>query len=202
MTVCIIATNDSPLNRSSIHALLVVVAPGNVRFMDLINQIFPNDVTIPAWCLIVAMALGLGGCSVPRPTNSQPSHYFWDSNQNTKQIHPAVACTSLHALLTFNRLYASGTDKDKLEEASLLGESSLYASDAPPDPPCERAGHPIGPVTTPGSTDRVKNITASRDGTVSFEWDFASAVAKSPRQPQAYYTYPEYLVAGRLSPDR
>jgi hypothetical protein len=170
--------------------------------MDLINQIFPNDVTIPAWCLIVAMALGLGGCSVPRPTNSQPSHYFWDSNQNARTIHAAVACTSLHALLTFNRLYASGTDKDKLEEASLLGESSLYASDAPPDPSCERAGHPVGPVTTPGSTDRVKNITASSDGAVSFEWDFASAVAKSPRHAQTYYTYPEYLVPGAPSPGR
>ena len=170
--------------------------------MDLINQIFPNDVTIPAWCLIIAMALGLGGCSVPRPTNSQPSHYFWDSNQNTRTIHAAVACTSLHALLTFNRLHASGTDKDKLEEASLLGESSLYASDAPPDPSCERAGHPVGPVTTPGSTDRVKTITASSDGAVSFEWDFASAVAKSPRHTQTYYTYPEYLVPGAPSPGR
>ena len=170
--------------------------------MDLINQIFPDDVTIPAWCLIVAMTLGLGGCSVLRPTNSQPSHYFWVSNQNTKTIHAAVACTSLHALLTFNRLYASGTDKDKLEEASLLGESSLYASDAPPDPPCERAGHPVGPVTTPGSTDRVKNITASSDGAVSFEWDFASAVAKSPRHAQTYYTYPEYLISGGTMPDR
>jgi hypothetical protein len=170
--------------------------------MDLLNHIFPDHVTIRAWGLVVAMALGLSGCPVLRPMNSQPSHYFWDSNQNSKQVHAAVACTSLHALLTFNRLYASETDKDKLEEATLLGESSSYASDAPPDPPCERAGHPVGPVTTPGSTDRVKNITASRDGTVSFEWDFASAVAKSPRQPQAYYTYPEYLVAGRLSPDR
>ncbi len=169
--------------------------------MDLLN-LFPDHVNIRGWGLVVAMALGLSGCYVLRPTNSQPPHYFWDSNQNTKQIHAAVACTSLHALLTFNRLYAGGTDKDELEEATLLGESSSYASDAPPDPPCERAGHPVGPVTTPGSTDRVKNITASSDGTVSFEWDFASAVAKSPRQPQTYYTYPEYLVAGRLSSDR
>jgi hypothetical protein len=171
-------------------------------FMDLLNQIFLNPVTIRAWGLVVAMTLGLSGCSVLRPTTSQPPHYFWDSNQNTKQIHAPVACTSLHALLTFNRLYVSGTDKDKLEETTLLGESSLYASDAPPDPPCERAGHPVGPVITPGSTDRVKNITASTDGTVSFEWDFASAVAKSPRQTQTYYTYPEYLVPGRQSSDR
>jgi hypothetical protein len=170
-------------------------------FMNRVDQIFPNHVAIRAWAVVVAMALGLSGCSVLRPTNSQPSHYFWDSNQNTKQIHAAVACTSLHALLTFNRLYASGTSKDKLEEATLLGESSLYASDAPPDPPCERAGHPVRPATIPGSTDRVKNITASKEGTVSFEWDFASAVAKSPRQTQTYYTYPEYLVTGRLSPD-
>ena len=172
-------------------------------FMDLLNNdIFPDHVTIRAWGLVVAMALGLSGCSVLRPTNLQPTHYFWDSSQNTKQIHAAVACTSLHAFLTFNRLYAGGTHKDELEEATLLGESSSYASDAPPDLPCERAGHPVGPVTTPGSTDRVKNITASSDGTVSFEWDFASAVAKSPRQPQTYYAYREYLVSGGPRPDR
>jgi hypothetical protein len=147
------------------------------------------------------MALGLGGCSVLWPTNSQPSHYFWDSNQNTKTTHAAVACTSLHALLTFNRLCVSGTDKDKLKEATLLGESSLYASDAPPEPPCERAGHPVGPVITPGSTDRVKNITASNDGTVSIEWDFSSAVAKL-RHTETYYTYPEYLFPGAPSPGR
>jgi hypothetical protein len=144
------------------------------------------------------MTLGLNGCSVFRPANS-PAHYFWDSNLQTKQTHAAVACSSLHALLTFNRLYASGTAKDKLEQATLLGESSLYASDAPPDPPCQRAGHPAGPVTTPGSTDRVKNIKPSGDGTVSFDWDFASAVAESPRPTETYYTYPEYVVSqGRL----
>src|SRR3984893_9777634 len=170
--------------------------------MDCPIRCFLTHVIIRALGLVFAMALGLSGCSVLRPTNSQPSHYFWDSEQNTKQFHPAVACTSLHALLTFNRLYDSGTDKDKLEEATLLGESSLYASDAPPDPPCERAGRPVGPVTRPGSTDRVKNITASSDGTVSFEWDFASAVAKSPRQTQTYYAYPEYLVSGGPRPDR
>ena len=170
--------------------------------MDCPIRWFLTSATIRASSLAVAMALGLSGCAVLRPTKSQPPHYFWDSNQNAKQTHPAVACTSLHALQRFNRLYASGTDKDKLEEATLLGESSLYASDAPPDPPCERAGQPVGPVTTPGSTDRVKNITASRDGTVSFEWDFDSAVTKSRRQTQTYYTYPEYLLAGRLSPDR
>jgi hypothetical protein len=163
-------------------------------FMDLLNKIsFLNRVTCRHGVLVVATTLGLSACSVLRPTNSPP-HYFWDSNLQTKQIHAAVACTSLHALLTFNQLYASGTAKDKLEEATLLGESSFYASDAPPDPSCQRAGHPVGPVTTPGSTDRVKNITASSDGTVSFEWDFASAVAESPRQTQTYYAYPEYLV--------
>ena len=167
--------------------------------MNLLNQIFPNCVTIRVWGLVVALTLGLSGCSVLRPIESQPPHYFWDSNLQTKQIHAAVACTSLHALLTFNRLYASGTAKDKLEEATLLGESSLYASDAPPDSPCQRAGHPVGPVNTPGSTDRVKNITVSSDGTVSFEWDFASAVAESPRQTQTYYSYPEYLVSGGRS---
>jgi len=170
-------------------------------FMDMLNKIFPNRFTMRTWGLVVAMTLGLNGCSVIRPTNSIP-HYFWDSNLQSQQIHASVACTSLHALLTFNRLYASGTAKDKLEEATLLGESSLYASDAPPDPPCQRAGRPVGPVTTPGSTDRVKNITASSNGTVSFEWDFASAVAKSPRQTQIYYTYPEYLVSAGTMPDR
>jgi hypothetical protein len=168
-------------------------------FIDMLNKIFPNRFTMRTWGLVVAMTLS--GCSVIRPTNSIP-HYFWDSNLQSQQIHASVACTSLHALLTFNRLYASGTAKDKLEEATLLGESSLYVSDAPPDPPCQRAGRPVGPVTTPGSTDRVKNITASSNGTVSFEWDFASAVAKSPRQTQTYYTYPEYLVSAGTMPDR
>jgi hypothetical protein len=168
-------------------------------FMDLLNKIFPNRVTMRTWGLVVAVTFGLSGCSILRQTNSAP-HYFWDSNLQTKQIHAPVACTSLHALLTFNRLYASGTAKDKLEEATLLGESSLYASDAPPDSPCQRAGHSVGPVTTPGSTDRVDNITASSDGTVSFEWNFASAVTESLRQTQTYYTYPEYLVSG--GPDR
>ena len=163
--------------------------------MDLLNRLFSSPVAIRVWVLVVATTVGLSGCSVLRPINSQPSHYFWDSNQNTKQIHAAVACTSLHALLIFNRLYVSGTDKDKLEEATLLG-------DAPPDPPCERAGRPVGPVTRPGSTDRVKNITALSDGTVSFEWDFASTVASSRRQSEIYYTYPEYLVPGGPSPDR
>jgi hypothetical protein len=168
--------------------------------MDLLNKIFPTRVAMRTWGLVVTMTLGLSGCSVLQPINSPP-HYFWDSNLQTKPTHASVACTSLHALLTFNRLYASGTAKDKLEEATLLGESSLYASDAPPDPACQRAGHPVGPVNTPGSTDRVKNITASSDGTVSFEWDFASAVAESPRQTQTYYSYPEYLVSGGR-PDR
>jgi hypothetical protein len=162
---------------------------------------FLTRVAMRTWGLVVAVTLGLSGCSILRSTNSAP-HYFWDSNLQTKQIHAPVACTSLHALLTFNRLYASGTAKDKLEEATLLGESSFYASDAPPDSPCQRAGHPVGPVNTPGSTDRVKNITASSDGTVSFDWDFASAVAESPRQTQTYYTYPEYLVSGGPRPDR
>jgi hypothetical protein len=166
--------------------------------MDLLNKIFPNPLTMRAWGVIIVSTLGLTACL---RSHKSPLHYFWDSNPQTKQIHAAVACTSLHALLTFNQLDASGTAKDKLEEATLLGESSFYASDAPPDPPCRRAGHPEGPVTTPGSTDRVKNITASNDGTVSFEWDFASAVAESPRHSQTYYTYPEYLVSGQPKPD-
>jgi hypothetical protein len=112
----------------------------------------------------------------------------------TKKVHAAVACTTVHALLTFKQLYASGTAKDKLEEGTLLGESPLYGSDAPPDPPCQRAGHPVGPVTTPGSVDRVKNITSSSDGTVSFQSDYAFAVSAPPHQTQTYFTYPEYLV--------
>jgi len=132
---------------------------------------------------------------VTQPEKST-SHYFWDSNVQTNQVHASVACTTIHALLTFNRLYASGTPKDKLEEATLLGESSIYASDAPADPPCQRAGHPVGPAITPGSIDRVKNIKPSSDGTVSFEWDFASTVTGSPRATQTYYTYPEYLISG------
>jgi hypothetical protein len=168
-------------------------------FMDLLNKIFSNRVTMRTWAVLVATTLALSACLSRGPTNSPP-HYFWNSNPQTKQIHAAVACNSLRALLTFNRLYASGTAKDKLEEATLLGESSFYASDAPPDPPCRRAGHPEGPVTTPGSTDRVKNLTASSDGTVSFAWDFASVVAESPRQTQTYYAYPEYLVFGGPRP--
>jgi hypothetical protein len=84
--------------------------------------------------------------------------------------------------------------KDKLGEGTLLGESPLYGSDAPPDPPCQRAAHPVGPVTTPGSVDRVKNITSSSDGTVSFQSDYAFAVSAPPHQTQTYFTYPEYLV--------
>jgi hypothetical protein len=169
--------------------------------MNPCYQIAPNDLKVRIWALVIAMALAHGGCSAFRQSKPQPSYYFWDSNQTSKQIHAPVACTSLHALLTFNRLYASGSSKDKLEEANLLGESSSYASDAPPDPPCERAGHPVRPATIPSSTDRVKNITASKEGTVSFEWDFASTMTKSPRQIQTYYTYPEYLVTGMLSPN-
>jgi hypothetical protein len=169
--------------------------------MDLFNVTVSTFLAMRAWILIVPLMLGLSGCSGVRPAKSQSPRYFWVPNTQTEQIHAAVACTSLHTLQTFNRLFVSGTDKDKLEEATLLGESPLYASDAPPDPPCQRAGHPVGPVTTPGSADRVKNITASSDGTVAFEWDFASAVAERPHHNQTYYTYPEYLVS-RPTPDQ
>ena len=155
--------------------------------MDLLDRIFPDRVSMRTWGLIVALIFGLDGCSTLRPANP-PSYYFWDSNPETKQAHAAVACTSLHALLTFNQLYASGTAKDKLEEATLLGESSLYASDAPPDPPCQRAGHAVGPVTTPGSVDRVTNIQFSSDGTVSFQTDSAFAASAPPHQTQTYFT--------------
>ena len=166
-------------------------------FMNLVKKILPDCVSVRAWSLAVATIFGLNGCSFLRPAN--PSTHFWDSNPETKKAHAAVACTSLHALLTFNQLYASGTAKDKLEEATLLGESPLYASDAPPDPPCQRAGQPVGPVAAPGSVDRVKNIKSASDGTVSFQSDFAFTA--SPHKTQTYFTYPEYLVPiGR--PDR
>ena len=168
--------------------------------MDLLKKILPDFVSMRTWGLVVATIFGLNGCSFLRPPNPS-TYYFWDSNPETKKVHAAVACTSVHALLTFNQLHASGTAKDKLEEATLLGESPLYASDAPPAPPCQRAGHPVGPVTTPGSVDRVKNITSSSDSTVSFQSDYAFAVSAPPHQTQTYFTYPEYLVpVGR--PDR
>jgi hypothetical protein len=77
-------------------------------FMDLLNNIFPTRVAMRTWGLVVTMTLGLSGCSVLQPINS-PLYYFWDSNPQTKPTHASVACTSPHALLTFNRLYASGT---------------------------------------------------------------------------------------------
>jgi hypothetical protein len=169
-------------------------------FMDMLKKILPDCVSMRTWGLIVATIFGLHGCSFLRPANPS-TYYFWDSNPETKKAHAAVACRSVHAVLTFNQLYASGTAKDKLEEGTLLGESPLYGSDAPPDPPCQRAGHPVGPVTKPGSVDRVKNIKYSSDGTVSFQSDYAFAVSAPPHQTQTYFTYPEYLVAeGR--PDR
>jgi hypothetical protein len=163
--------------------------------MNRFNRILPKYRRAQTWKLVVALTLGLSACSVLQPV-SPTTYYLWDSNLHTHPVHASVACTTLHALLTYSKLYASGTPKDKLEEATLLGESSTYASDAPPDPPCQRAGHPVGPVTTPSSTDRVKNIKPSSDGTESFEWDFASTVTKSLRPAQTYYTYPEYLVSG------
>ncbi len=146
------------------------------------------------WSLVVATIIGLAGCSLLRPANPS-AYYFWDSNPDTKKVHAAVACTTVHALLTFNQLYASGAAKDKLEEKTLLGESPLYRSDAPPDPPCQRAGHPTGPVTTPGSVDRVENVKFSTDGTVSFQSKYAFAASAPPHQTQTYFTYPEYLVS-------
>jgi hypothetical protein len=104
--------------------------------MNIFNRIFLYAVTRWIWGLMGTVIFGLSGCSGLGSTNSMP-HYFWDSNFATKQVHPAVACTSLHALQTFNQLYVSGTSKDKLEEATMLGESSLYASDAPPASPCQ-----------------------------------------------------------------
>jgi hypothetical protein len=163
-------------------------------FMDPLNKKVTRSLYIRG--LVLTIAFGVSGCSLRQTTPSAQSHYFWASNPQTEQIHAPVACNSLRTLLMFNRSYASGTAKDKLTEATLLGESSLYASDDPPDPPCQRAGHPEGPAKIPGSTDRVKNILASSDGTVSFEWDFASDVAKSPKPTQTFYSYPEYVISG------
>src|ERR1700752_3365006 len=106
--------------------------------MDLLKRIFPDCVSMRTCGLVVTVIFGLNGCSFLRPANPSP-YYFWDSSPETEKIHAAVACTSLHALVTFNQLYASGTVKDKREQATLLGESPLYGSDAPPDPPCQRA---------------------------------------------------------------
>ncbi len=169
-------------------------------FVGLLKKKLSDLVSVRTLGLVVATIFGLNGCSFLWPANSS-TYYFWDSNPETKKTHAPVACTSLHALLTFNQLYASGTAEDKVEEGTLLGESPLYGSDAPRDPPCQRAGHPVGPVTTPGSVDRVKNIKLSSDGTVSFQSDFAFAVSAPPHQMQTYFTYPEYLSpVGR--PDR
>jgi len=162
--------------------------------MDLLKKRLPARVGKRIWGLVVATTLGLNACSLLRPANRSTTYYFWDSNPETKKVHAAVACTNIHALLTFNQLYASGTPNDKREQATLLGESPLYASDAPPDPPCERAGHAVGPVTTPGPVDRVKHITVAGDGTVSFESDYAFAASAPPHQTRTYFTYPEYLV--------
>ena len=161
--------------------------------MDLLKKILSDCVSIWTWGLVVATIFGLNGCSLLQPVKPS-TYYFWDPNPETKKVHAAVACTSVHALLTFNQLYVSDTAKDKLEEGTLLGESPLYASDSPPDPPCQRAGHPAGPVTKPGSVDRVKNIKFSSDGTASFQSDYAFAVSAPPHQTQTYFTYPEYLI--------
>jgi hypothetical protein len=57
-------------------------------------------------------------------TVAHPStYYFWDSNPEIKKVHSAVACTIVHALLTFNYVYASGTAKNKREQGRLLGKS-------------------------------------------------------------------------------
>jgi hypothetical protein len=162
--------------------------------MNPFKKILPDRVRMRKWGLVVVTILGLNGCSFLRPPPNQLTYYFWDSNPETKKVHAAVACTTVHALLTFNQLSASGTAKDKLEEGTLLGESPLYGSDAPPAAPCQRAGHPVGPVATPGSVDRVKNVKFSSDGTVSFQSDYAFAVSAPPHPTQTYFTYPEYLV--------
>lgn len=137
----------------------------------------------------------IGGCPSVRATQSQPRGYFWASVPQDERIHPAVACTSLHALITFTQLFPRDTSRDRVEQATLLGESSLYTSDAPSDPPCQRAGHPVGPINTPSLADRVVNIRPSRSGTVSFKWDGA-------HNQEIYYTYPEYLVSAEPMPER
>ena len=171
------------------------------KLSSLMKPLRDHCLVIRLGSLVIGGTFGLVGCSVLSPSHPQPSHYFWDANPQTKEVHAAVACKSLETLLTFNRLYLSGTAKDEREEATLLGESSVYASDTPPDAACQRAGRSEGAVKTPGPTDRVKNINESSDGTMSFEWDFASAVAESPRQTRTFYTYPEYLISRDATTD-
>lgn len=188
---------DAPwLSRSSTreHPFHPKLLDGTVRLMDQLKKRLPDSLGMRIWGLVVVTTFGLNACSLLRPANRSTTYYFWDSNPQMNKAHAAVACTTVHALLTFNQLHSSGTPKDRREQATLLGESPLYASDAPPDPPCERAGHPVGPVTTPGPVDRVKNIKVASDGTVSFESDYAFAASAPPHQTRTYYTYPEYLV--------
>src|SRR6266446_3340611 len=81
----------------------------HARFMDLFNVTVSTFLAMRAWILIVPLMLGLSGCSGVRPAKSQSPRYFWVPNTQTEQIHAAVACTSLHTLQTFNRLFVSGT---------------------------------------------------------------------------------------------
>jgi hypothetical protein len=137
---------------------------------------------------LIAMIILFGACS----SAGVPAVYLWSiTDLNAKPAHPPVACNSLDMLDRFARLYASGTTGDQREEATLLGESSVYASDNPPDPPCQRAGYPAGPVQTPDPVYRVEDIKILSNGVASFKW----AARGVPRPSGTYFTFPEYLVS-------
>lgn len=132
-------------------------------------------------------AMLLGACSA-----GTPAYYLWTpSDMAAKPAHPPVACSSQNALDKFVQLYESGAPGDEQEQATLLGESKIYASDNPPDPPCRRVGRPMGPVQKPGSVDRVANVIVLNNGLASFTWEAAT------RPAGQYYTFPEYLVSAQ-----
>jgi hypothetical protein len=136
--------------------------------------------------LSVSLAVLFAACS----STGAPTYYLWSAeNAHMRTAYPPVACNSLNTLEKFARLYANRTFGDEQEEATLLGESKVYASDDPPDPPCERVGHATGPINTPEPIDQVKDITVLDNGVASFKW------SAGPRPAGQYFTFTEYLVS-------
>jgi hypothetical protein len=136
--------------------------------------------------LSVSLAALFAACS----STGAPTYYLWSAeNAHMKAAYPPVACNSLNTLEKFARLYANGTVGDAQEEATLLGESKVYASDDPPDPPCQRVGHPAGPINAPEPIDQVKDITFLDNGAGSFKWSAGS------RPAGQYFTFADYLVS-------
>lgn len=143
--------------------------------------------------LLLATVMLAGACSSaePRPT------YVWNTETRTQQVHPAVACSSPEVLDRFERLSARGTAGDRHEEATLLGESALYASDTPPDPPCQRVGVPNGPIRRPAAVDQVKDVEIWNGGIASFRWTRQRGITQPDR---TYFTFPEYIISARNDP--